>query len=288
MEHPTDPPSVDFGYQDSYPQRIYNEHSSIRSSFRSSNEVPQAPHQSHQAYQPYRVQTQDLPLPTGHLYYRTPSPVFEPSESFEELPGPSGYIIQQPLFPSKHFSIGQSSFHSGASTPTNDRRRLTGLTGLTPSASTSHLNQDMTWPITPTTMTPISGKGSMIDVTTDKVDYVNRSNESMKENLSEKTAISGPSSPPPGQPGPPGQQAPQWSKTHNVAFIICVCLAQFLSLSGLAQTVAPLLIIGEDLGVQNPGQLSWFTAAYSMSLGAFILPSGLSFLRKLLFIYANL
>jgi hypothetical protein len=103
---------------------------------------------------------------------------------------------------------------------------------------------------------------------TDKQHQLNLSTESVKGDLSEKTAVSGPPTP------PPGSEEPQWSKSHNVAFILCVCLAQFLSLSALAQTVAPLLIIGDDLKVQNPGQLSWFTAAYSMSLGTFIVPSG--------------
>jgi hypothetical protein len=74
---------------------------------------------------------------------------------------------------------------------------------------------------------------------------------------------------------PPGPPAPTWSKPHEYAFIFTVCLAQIMSLASLAQTVAPLLKIGDDLKVENPGQLSWFTAAYSMSLGTFIIPAGM-------------
>jgi hypothetical protein len=76
-------------------------------------------------------------------------------------------------------------------------------------------------------------------------------------------------------PAPPGPPTPKWSRSHEIAFIIIVCLAQFITLGALAQTVAPLSLIVEDLKVSNPGQLSWFTAAYSMTLGTFILPAGM-------------
>src|ERR1700761_1013852 len=152
MEHTTEPPSVGFGYQDYYPQRLQNEHSSIRSSIRSSNEVPKAPYQGFQAYQ---VQSQDLPLPPGPLYYRSTSPIFGQSTDLEDLQPPNGHIFQQPQHSSKHYSFGQASFQSRASTPINDKKRLTGLIGINPSASASSHNQDMTWPLTPATMTPI-------------------------------------------------------------------------------------------------------------------------------------
>lgn len=81
------------------------------------------------------------------------------------------------------------------------------------------------------------------------------------------------SEPPPAPAGPPEIH---FSTFHEIAFIATVCFAQFLSLASLAQTVAPLLIIGEDLGVSNPAQLAWFTASFSMSLGTFIMPAGTS------------
>lgn len=67
-----------------------------------------------------------------------------------------------------------------------------------------------------------------------------------------------------------------WSRAHDVAFIVSVCLAQFLSLVTLAQTVTPVLIIGESLNVKSSGEIAWFTSAYSMTVGTFILPSGMS------------
>lgn len=66
----------------------------------------------------------------------------------------------------------------------------------------------------------------------------------------------------------------QSSRPHEIAFIITVCLAQFLALAGLAQTVAPLPIIGTNFGVSDPGTLSWYTAAFSLTVGTFILPAG--------------
>ena len=81
-----------------------------------------------------------------------------------------------------------------------------------------------------------------------------------------------PASQPPHQPsGPPEIH---FSTTHEILFIANVCLAQLFSLAALAQTVSPLLLIGADLHVTNPGQLSWFTASFSMTLGTFILPAG--------------
>jgi len=333
MDQIPDPQS---SYQEYTPPPIQTERSSIPSSIRSSNEVPQAPYQ---AFHLYQVQNHDLPLPPGTLYYRPLSPVFPPTDDHEVLRPPATHIFQEPYLasrphsftapahysfglppphlagpsrphsfdlaahyplgvpqaplpgpsrhysfdpsrhqsfdPTKHNSFGQQSFISRSSTPINDQRRLTGLTAITGLPSVPHLAQDMAWPATPVTMTPISAKGSIIDIP--GKDHMHGSGDSIKENLenlSEKTAISGPSTPPPGAapPGAPGP--PTWSALHNAGFILCVCLAQFLSLCALAQTVAPLIIIGDNLHVTNPGQLSWFTAAYSMTLGTFIIPSG--------------
>jgi hypothetical protein len=75
-------------------------------------------------------------------------------------------------------------------------------------------------------------------------------------------------------PPPAGPPTPKWSRLHEIAFIINVCLAQFITLGALAQTVAPLSLIVQDLKVTHHGEMSWFTAAYSMTLGTFILPAG--------------
>ncbi|KAK1751400.1 MFS general substrate transporter [Echria macrotheca] len=63
-------------------------------------------------------------------------------------------------------------------------------------------------------------------------------------------------------------------RIHEVAFIFILCLAQFLSLAAMNQTVAPMLILAEYFDIRDYGNLSWFSAAYSMTVGTFILPAG--------------
>lgn len=80
------------------------------------------------------------------------------------------------------------------------------------------------------------------------------------------------SEPPMGSSSPP---QPSKSQRTEAAFIFITCIAQFLSLSALNQTVSPVLILAEYFDVQDFGNLSWFSASYSMSVGTFILPAGM-------------
>lgn len=76
------------------------------------------------------------------------------------------------------------------------------------------------------------------------------------------------------QPDAPKNIADSFSVPREIAFIFTVCLAQMLQLAGLGQSIAPLHIIGDSFGISNPGQLSWTAAAYSLTVGTFILPAG--------------
>ncbi|RAL58306.1 hypothetical protein DID88_006418 [Monilinia fructigena] len=51
-------------------------------------------------------------------------------------------------------------------------------------------------------------------------------------------------------------------------------MAQLMTQAALAQAIAPLHVIGDSFGTTNPGQLSWFAAAYSLTVGTFILIAG--------------
>ena len=75
---------------------------------------------------------------------------------------------------------------------------------------------------------------------------------------------------------PPTDEHPPlpFSGLHEACFIFIICLSQFLALSGLAQSIAPLHIIGDSFGINNPGELSWYPAAFSLTVGTFILPAG--------------
>jgi MFS family permease len=47
-----------------------------------------------------------------------------------------------------------------------------------------------------------------------------------------------------------------------------------MSQAGLGQGIVPLYTIGNSFGIHNPGELSWFPAAFSLTVGTFILIAG--------------
>jgi len=65
-----------------------------------------------------------------------------------------------------------------------------------------------------------------------------------------------------------------FSPGHEILFIFMICMAQFLSLAGLAQSIAPMEIIGSSFGVTDEAALSWYPASFSLTYGTFILPAG--------------
>ena len=67
---------------------------------------------------------------------------------------------------------------------------------------------------------------------------------------------------------------PPFSPFHEVAFVATVSCAQLMTQAALGQAIAPLHIIGDSFGTQNNGQLSWFAAGYSLTVGTFILITG--------------
>ncbi|PBP15649.1 MFS general substrate transporter, partial [Diplocarpon rosae] len=54
---------------------------------------------------------------------------------------------------------------------------------------------------------------------------------------------------------------------REVPFIVTICMAQILS-------AAPLYVVGESFGITNEGYLSWYLAAFSLTVGTFVLPAG--------------
>ena len=67
---------------------------------------------------------------------------------------------------------------------------------------------------------------------------------------------------------------PPFSLLHETLFVALICSAQLLTQAGLGQTLAPLHIIGSTYGSPKPGQLAWFIAGYSLTVGTFILIAG--------------
>ncbi|OWP02436.1 hypothetical protein B2J93_3224 [Marssonina coronariae] len=68
--------------------------------------------------------------------------------------------------------------------------------------------------------------------------------------------------------------SPLTSLPREIAFVGILCMAQLFTQASLGQAIAPLHIIGASLGTSSPEQLSWFPAAYSLTVGTFILIAG--------------
>eukprot|EP00026_Physarum_polycephalum_P005889 Phypoly_transcript_05928.p1 GENE.Phypoly_transcript_05928~~Phypoly_transcript_05928.p1 ORF type:complete len:545 (+),score=60.63 Phypoly_transcript_05928:205-1839(+) len=124
---------------------------------------------------------------------------------------------------------------------------LAAVTINTPDSSPSHSSKSYdTGPTTPAYSAPVSPASS-----SPPPDY--------EANL-----------PPASSPkGPPGL-----SMLREIAFVGTVCSANLLTQSGLAQALAPLYYIGNTLHLTDLGKLSWFLAAYSLTVGTFILIAG--------------
>lgn len=76
-------------------------------------------------------------------------------------------------------------------------------------------------------------------------------------------------------PPPPASERPHgFSLMHEVSFVLVVCLAQVLMLAGIAQALVPAYIIGQSFRDTTPGSLAWFSAAYGLTAGTFVLPAG--------------
>ncbi|KIX06429.1 uncharacterized protein Z518_04405 [Rhinocladiella mackenziei CBS 650.93] len=73
---------------------------------------------------------------------------------------------------------------------------------------------------------------------------------------------------------PTATKPPSFSRLHEILFVAVICSSQLLTQAGLTQSIAPLHIIGRSFHTTNPGQLSWLPAAYSLTVGTFILPAG--------------
>lgn len=69
--------------------------------------------------------------------------------------------------------------------------------------------------------------------------------------------------------------SPPLSLLRETVFVAIVCNAQLLTQAGLGQSIAPLHIIGKAFGLdETSSRLSWFPAAYSLTVGTFILFAG--------------
>lgn len=68
--------------------------------------------------------------------------------------------------------------------------------------------------------------------------------------------------------------APPKSPWKEGAFVTVLCLAQFMTQACLGMSIIPVFIIGHSFHTTDAGQLSWFAAAFSLTVGTFILVCG--------------
>ncbi|CAF2975762.1 unnamed protein product [Rotaria socialis] len=61
---------------------------------------------------------------------------------------------------------------------------------------------------------------------------------------------------------------------HEVVFVSVLSCAQLLTQAALGNVLVPLHIIGPDIGITNPAALPWTLAAYSLTVGVFIMVTG--------------
>lgn len=65
-----------------------------------------------------------------------------------------------------------------------------------------------------------------------------------------------------------------FSLFQEIAFVALLCVAQLLILSGIAQALVPQYLIELSFQGTTPGDLAWYSAAYGLTAGTFVLPSG--------------
>jgi MFS family permease len=61
---------------------------------------------------------------------------------------------------------------------------------------------------------------------------------------------------------------------HEILYVSVLSCAQLLTQAALGNVLVPLHIIGPALGITNPAELPWTLAAYSLTVGVFIMITG--------------
>lgn len=79
---------------------------------------------------------------------------------------------------------------------------------------------------------------------------------------------------PPKRPQPNNKRPYGFSLAQEVAFVALICIAQLCMLAGMAQALVPGYLIGATFRGTTPGDLAWYSAAYGLTAGTFVLPSG--------------
>ncbi|EFX03361.1 major facilitator superfamily transporter [Grosmannia clavigera kw1407] len=78
------------------------------------------------------------------------------------------------------------------------------------------------------------------------------------------------------EPRPPAKSIGPYgfSRVHEALFVLVICLSQVLMLVGIAQALVPAKIMGQSFLNTRPGDIAWYSAAYGLTSGTFVLPAG--------------
>lgn len=72
----------------------------------------------------------------------------------------------------------------------------------------------------------------------------------------------------------PSPRPDEISLPHEILFVFCICLSQLFTQASVAQTIVPYKHIAASFGVDSPGEISWYSAGFSLTVGTFILIAG--------------
>ncbi|KAL8375736.1 hypothetical protein RB595_007043 [Gaeumannomyces hyphopodioides] len=83
-----------------------------------------------------------------------------------------------------------------------------------------------------------------------------------------------PIKPPPAPMGEADDRPYGFTLTREIAFVWMVCVSQLLMLAAIGQAMVPAHIIGESFPNTTFGDMAWYSAAYGLTAGTFVLPAG--------------
>ena len=72
----------------------------------------------------------------------------------------------------------------------------------------------------------------------------------------------------------PTSKSPPFSPLHELVFVAIICCTQLITQSALGLVLVPLQLIGPSFRNDSVNQRSWFLAAYSLTVGTFVLIAG--------------
>ncbi|KLU84548.1 hypothetical protein MAPG_03589 [Magnaporthiopsis poae ATCC 64411] len=83
-----------------------------------------------------------------------------------------------------------------------------------------------------------------------------------------------PRKPPQGLAGGADDRPYGFTLTREIAFVWMVCVSQLLMLAAIGQAMVPAYIIGRSFPNTTFGDMAWYSAAYGLTAGTFVLPAG--------------